>query len=72
MYALRKNAYGLVHVRVCNGTEASLPSKLLRIYLESCAIIAQAFVYRLPSCRLDELEISRPTLNAQKIRPNPR
>jgi len=44
MRTLRKNAYGLVHARLCNGAEASLPWKLLRTYLESCASIVQAVV----------------------------
>jgi len=39
-----KNAYALVHVRTCNGAEASLPWKLLQTYLESCASIVQAVV----------------------------
>ena len=39
-----KNAYALVHARICNGAEASLPWKLLRTYLESCASIVQAVV----------------------------
>ena len=34
----------LVHARLCNGTAASLPGKLLRTYLESCANIVQAVV----------------------------
>jgi len=41
-----KNAYGFVHARLCNGAEASLPWKLLRTYLESCASIVQAAVCR--------------------------
>ena len=32
----------LVHARLCNGAAASLPWKLLRTYLESCANIVQA------------------------------
>jgi len=48
MLTLRKNAYGLVHVRLCNGAEASLPWKLLQNYLESCASIVQAAVCRPP------------------------
>ena len=36
----------LVHARLCNGAGASLPWKLLRTYLESCANIVQAVVYR--------------------------
>ena len=39
-----KNAYALVHARICNGAEASLPWKLLQTYLESCASIVQAVV----------------------------
>jgi len=58
MHTLRKNAHALVHARLCNNAEASLPWKLLRTYLESCASIVQAVVRRPPSCRLDE--ISRP------------
>ena len=34
----------LVHARLCNGAAASLPWKLLRTYLESCANIVQAVV----------------------------
>ena len=34
----------LVHARLYNGATASLPWKLLRTYLESCANIAQAVV----------------------------
>jgi len=41
-----KNAYGLVHARLCNGAEASLPWKLLRTYFDSCASIMQAVVCR--------------------------
>jgi len=41
-----KNAYGLVHARLCNGAQSSLPWKLLRTYLESCASIVQAVVFR--------------------------
>ena len=39
-----KNAYALVHARICNSAEASLPWKLLRTYPESCASIVQAVV----------------------------
>ena len=35
----------LVHARLCNGAAASLPWKLLRIYLESCTNIVQAVVF---------------------------
>jgi len=41
-----KNAHGLVHVRLCNGAEASFPWKILRTYLESCASIVQAVICR--------------------------
>ena len=34
----------LVHARLCNGSAASLPWKLLRAYLVSCANIVQAVV----------------------------
>ena len=34
----------LVHAHLCNGAAASLPWKLLRTYLESCANIVQAVV----------------------------
>ena len=34
----------LVHVRLCNGVTASLPWKILRTYLESCANIVQLVV----------------------------
>ena len=40
-----KNAYGLVYARLFNCAAASLPWKLLRTYLESCANIVQAVVY---------------------------
>ena len=40
----------LVHARLCNGAAASLPWKLLRNYLESCANIVQAVVSTRPSC----------------------
>jgi len=50
MLTLRKNAYGLVHLHLCNGAAASLSLKLFRTYVESCANIVQAVVYRPPSC----------------------
>jgi len=65
-----KNAHALVYARLCNGAEASLPWKLLQTYLESCASIVQTVVRHPPSCCLDK--ISRLTLFAQEIRPNPR
>jgi len=57
MHTLRKNAYGLVHARLCNDAEDSSPLKLLRTYLESCASIVQTVV-----CRplLPPLLLSRP------------
>ena len=39
----------LMHARLCNGAAASLPCKLLRNYLESCAKIVQAVVSARPS-----------------------
>jgi len=48
MPTLRKNAYGLVHVHLCNGAAASLSWKLLRTNLESCANIVQAVVTTRP------------------------
>jgi len=50
-----KNAHAIVRARLCNGAEASLPWKLLRTYLESCASIVQAVVRRPPSYRLNEI-----------------
>ena len=47
MNAPRKNAYALVHARLCTGAEASLPCKLFRTYVESCASIVQAVVCHL-------------------------
>ena len=38
----------LVHTRLCNGAAASLPWKLLRTYLESCANIVQAVISARP------------------------
>jgi len=67
-----KNAHAPVHVRPCNDAETSLPWKLLRTYLESCASIVQAVVCSPPCCSLDR--ISRPTVRlfAQEVRANPR
>ena len=52
--SLQTNAYGLVYARLFNCAAASLPWRLLRTYLESCANIVQAVVYcppyRPPSC----------------------
>jgi len=59
MHTLRKNAYGLVHARLCNSAEASLPWKLLQTYLESCVSIVQAVVCRpLPPLLLSRLNPS--------------
>ena len=65
MHTLRKNTYGLVHARLCNGAETSLPWKLLRTYLESCASIVQAVV-----CRplLPLLLLSRPNPSPNAVR----
>jgi len=52
-----KNAHALVHARLFNGTEASLPWKLLRTYLESCTSIMQAVVCR-PPCLLSRRNLS--------------
>jgi len=41
-----KNAYALVHVRICTCAEDFLSWKLLRTYLESCVSIVQAAVCR--------------------------
>jgi len=60
-----KNAYALVHERICNGAEASLPWKLLRTYLESCASIVQAVVCR--PLLLPPL-LSRPILSPDAVR----
>ena len=38
----------LVYARLCNGVAVSLPWKLLRTYLESCANIVQAVVSARP------------------------
>jgi len=62
-----QNAYGLVHAQLCNGAAASLPWKLLRTYLESCANIVQAVVCHPPSCRLD-LARPPPSLDAVRLR----
>ena len=43
-----KNAYGLVYVRLFNCEATSLPWKLLRTYLGSCANIVQAVVSARP------------------------
>ena len=41
-----RNPHAPAHARPCNGAENSLPWKLLRNYLESCASIVQAVVCR--------------------------
>jgi len=60
-----KNAYGLVHACLCNGAEASLPWRLLRTYLESCASIVQAVVCR---SLLPPLLLSRPNPSSDAVR----
>jgi len=59
-----KKAYPLVHARICNGAEASLPQKLLRTYLKSRVSIVQAVV-----CRplLPPLLLSRPDAVRSRI-----
>jgi len=60
-----KNAHALVHARLCNNAEESLPWKQLRIYLESCPSIVQAVV-----CRplLPTVLLSRPNLSPDAVR----
>jgi len=53
----------LMHARLCNGAAASLPWKLLRTYLESCANIVQAVV----SARPTAPSSSRPPFCWQKF-----
>jgi len=65
MHTLCKNAYGLVHARLCNSAAGSLPWKLLRTYLESCANIVQAVICHPPSCRL---ALTRPPLSPDAVR----
>ena len=62
-----KNAYALVHARICNGAEDSLPRpwKLLRTYPESCTSIVQAVVCRL---LLLPILLSRPNLSPDAVR----
>jgi len=60
-----KYAYALVRARICNGTEASLPWKLLRTYLESCASIVQAVVFR---SLWSPLLLSRPNPSPDAVR----
>jgi len=55
VYPPQKNALAPVHARLCNRAETSLPWKLLRTYLESCASIVQAAVCRPPRYWPDEL-----------------
>jgi len=57
-----KNAYTLVHARICNDSQDSLPWKLLRTYRQSCASIVQAVV----SCSL--LILSRPNPSPDAVR----
>jgi len=65
IHTLRKNAYGLVHARLCNGVAAILPWKLLRTYHESCANIVRTVVCHPPSCRLD---LGRPPPSPDAVR----
>jgi len=65
IHTLLKDAYGLVHARLCNGVAASLPWKVLRTYLESCANIVQAVVCHPPSCQLD---LARPPPSPDTVR----
>jgi len=60
-----KNAYALVHARIYNGAEASLPWKLLRTYLESCTSIVQVVVC---SLLLPPLLLSRPNPSPDAVR----
>ena len=57
-----KNAYAPVHARLCNSAETSLPWKLLRTHLESCASIVQAVIYRPLS------SLSRPNQSSDAVR----
>jgi len=65
IHTLCKHAYGLVHARLCNGTAASLPWKLLRTHFQSYTNIVQTVVYHPPSCRLD---LARPPLSPDAVR----
>jgi len=56
-----KNVHVLVHARLCNGAEASLPWKLLLIYRECCTNIVQAVVCRPPL-------LSRPNQSPDAVR----
>jgi len=62
-----KNAYVLVHARICNSAKDSLPWKLLRTYPESqaCASIVQAVVCRL---LLLPVLLSRPNPSPDAVR----
>ena len=73
IHTLRKNAYGLVHARLCHGAEASLPWKLLRTYLESCLSIVQAVVLP-PALAAPSAVSTEPVARrcSQEIRLNPR
>ena len=61
-----KNTHASVHALLCNGAETSLPWKLLRTYLESCASIVQAVVCRplLPPPPAVSTLLSRPSPDA--------
>jgi len=45
---MSKCMHTLSNARLCNSTEASVPWKVMRNYLESCASIVQTVVCRLP------------------------
>jgi len=64
-YSPQKNAHALVHARLCNGAEASLPWKISRTYLESCTSVLQAVVCRL---LLPPVLLSRPKLSPDAVR----
>ena len=66
---LSAKMHGLVHARLCNDAEASLPWKLLRIYLQSCASIVQAVVCRplLPPLLLSRLNPSPDAVRPRNI-----
>ena len=40
-----ENAHAPMHARLCNGAETSLPWKLLRNYLESCALYVYIYIH---------------------------
>jgi len=60
-----RNAHAPVHAHSCNGAETSLPWKLSRTYVGSCASIVQAFVCR---SLLPPLLLSRPNPSPDAVR----